>query len=101
MNRTPYPKKLILQTPHGYRASLDGLVEEFLSDGVKFVAVVGPDCETVEDIIDELVVGNGDDPSRFLMTSSHPRDDLNSVLEFLASLEGEAFQGETRVLSLE
>ena len=55
----PYAKKIVLYCPHGYHPRLDGLVEDFIRDGVIFVGVVGEDCARVEDIIDELVVGDG------------------------------------------
>ena len=44
----PYPPKVVLQSTKGYRMELDSMVEEFLRDGVKFVAVVGQDCEKLE-----------------------------------------------------
>lgn len=68
------------------------LVEDFLRDGVDLVAVAGTDCARVEDIIDELIVGDGSDHSRFINTTSHnsleaahgfaeswPTDDLREV----------------------
>lgn len=59
------------------------LVEEFLRDGADLVAVAGKDSSKVEDIIDELVVGNGSDPSRFINTTRH--DSLEDALEFAES----------------
>lgn len=55
----PYARKIVLYCSRGYRQELDALVEEFLADGVIFVGVVGGDCSRVENIIDELVVGDG------------------------------------------
>lgn len=77
-----YAAKVVLHCPTGYHFTLDDLVEQFISDGVKFVGVVGHDCQRVEDIIDELVVGDGDDPSRFILTSSHPDETVGDVVEF-------------------
>jgi len=78
----PFVAKVVLHCPTGYHFTLDQLVEQFISDGVKFVGVVGHDCQRVEDIIDELVVGDGDDPDRFLLTSSHPGETVADVVEF-------------------
>lgn len=82
----PFAAKVVLYCPTGYHFTLDQLVEQFISDGVKFVGVVGHDCQRVEDIIDELVVGNGDDPGRFLLTSSHPGETVRDVVEFARPL---------------
>ena len=54
-----YATKVVLHCPTGYHIGLDRLVEQFIADGVKFVGVVGHDCQLVEDLIDELVVGDG------------------------------------------
>jgi hypothetical protein len=55
--RMTYATKVVLHCPTGYHIGLDRLVEQFIADGVKFVGVVGHDCQFVEDLIDELVVG--------------------------------------------
>ncbi len=85
-----YSENVVLQCPAGYRMGLDALVEQFVADGVKFVAVVGEDCGQVEDIIDELVVGDGTDPSRFILTSSHPDETIEDVIDFARSLSSAA-----------
>jgi hypothetical protein len=74
-----YPKKIVLHCPRGYDPRLDALVEEFIRDGVCFVAVVGTDCVRVEDIIDELVVGDGS-RDYDLLTSSHPGESLEAAV---------------------
>lgn len=81
-----YASKVVLKCPNGYRMELDALVERFLTAGVRFVGVVGEDCAKVEDIIDELVVGDGSDPSRFILTSSHPGELVADVLDFARSI---------------
>lgn len=95
----PFAPKVVLHCPTGYHAALDGLVEQFLACGVKFVAVVGHDCERVEDIIDELVVGDGSIPARVLLTSSHPGESVADAVEFAGSLSGE-HSGEVQVVEL-
>ncbi len=97
----PHLAKIVLNSVHGYRMSLDGMVEEFLRDGVKLVAVAGKDCDTVEDIIDELVVGNGEDESRFLMTTSHPGAPLEEAIEFAQSYAEDEWGREVQVLTIE
>ena len=45
---------------------MDALIESLIRDGVKFVGVVGDDCEKIEDIIDEMVVGEGNNNNSIL-----------------------------------
>jgi hypothetical protein len=93
-----YARKIVLHCPRGYRTELDGLVEKFLADGVAFVGVVGEDCSRVEDVIDELVVGDGS-KERFLLTSSHPDESVEEALEFARMLSDE-YSGEVQLVEL-
>ena len=78
----PFAHKIVLHCTGGDHASLDQLVEQFISDEVKLVCAVGESCELVEDIIDELVVGDGSDQNRFIVTSAHPGESLDEVVAF-------------------
>ncbi len=83
-----YGAKVILQLPlldteelpHSH--TLEAFVERCLTDAVELIAIVGEGCERVEDIIDEIVVGDGSDDGRYLTTSSHPGESFEQVLEF-------------------
>ena len=93
-----YARKLVLHCPKGYEPRLDALVEDFIKDGVAFVGVVGRDCSKVEDIIDELVVGDGS-RDYDLLTSSHEGESLGDAIAFAKALTGE-FAGEVQVVEL-
>ena len=95
----PYAKKIVLCCPHGCRPRLDGLVEDFIRDGVVVVAVVGEDCSRVEDIIDELVVGDGS-RDYHLLTSSHPGESVAEAIEFVRGLTLELEGEEIEVIDL-
>jgi len=95
----PYLRKIVLHCPRGYRMELDSMVEQFLADGVAFVGVVGEDCSRVEDIIDELVVGDGTDDGRYILTSSHAGETIDDALEFARSLTNE-YEGEVQLVEL-
>jgi hypothetical protein len=95
----PYSKKVVLNCPHGATSKLDGLVEAFIRDGVIFVAVVGANCSTIEDIIDELVVGDGT-RTYDLLTSSHPDKSIDTAVAFARSLTGEFAGTEVQVVDL-
>lgn len=60
-----YLDKIVLVCRTGYVPAIDALVEDFVRDRVAFVGVVGQDCCKVEDIIDEIVVGDGTRESLF------------------------------------
>ena len=78
----PYAQRIVLHAPAWDSPALAEFVEACLRDRVVLVCVVGSDCARVEDVIDELVVGDGTDPSRFLTTTSHPDESLEDVKAF-------------------
>jgi hypothetical protein len=84
-----YPAKIVLHCVSGSPRGLDVLVESFLADGVKLVCVVGRDAAHVEDLVDEIVVGDGSDKERFILTSSHPGESLRDTLEFAQTFTDE------------
>ena len=88
----------MLHCPNGYEMRLDAMVEDFIRDGVAFVGVVGKDCSKVEDIIDELVVGDGS-RNYSLLTSSHNGQSIEEAVQFAKALSGE-FAGEVQVVEL-
>jgi len=77
-----YPQKIILHAPPWHSRKLEAFVEKCLQDKVVLVCVIGDDCARVEDVIDELVVGDGSDPNRFLNTTSHPNESFTEVQAF-------------------
>lgn len=85
----PFARKIILHVPVSDETLLDAFVEQCLADGVSLVAVVGPGCARVEDIIDEIVVGDGSDEARFLCTTSHPDEPFEDVLNMAETWEFE------------
>ncbi len=77
-----YAPKIVLQLPLSNPDLLDDFVEACIRDGVVLIAIVGEGASKVDDIIDELVVGDASDPSRFITTSFHPDETLEEVMEF-------------------
>jgi hypothetical protein len=77
-----YAQKIILHAPPWDSPKLEAFVEKCIQDKVVLVCVIGNDCARVEDVIDELVVGDGSDPNRFLNTTSHPGESIAKVREF-------------------
>jgi hypothetical protein len=77
-----YKPKIVLEVPLGDQERLAPFVEACLIDRVELIAVVGDGCEQVHDQIDDIIVGNGADDSRFIVTSWHTGETLADALEF-------------------
>jgi hypothetical protein len=78
---------------------LPQLVEDFIAAGVKYVGVVGKEAALTEDIIDECVVGDGRDETRFIHTACHKGETVEYALEFARSLTGE-YEGEVQLVEV-
>ena len=74
-----YAQRVILHAPPWDSPKLEAFVEQCIKDRVVLICVIGPACRRVEDVIDELIVGRGDDPSRFINTTSHPDESIEDV----------------------
>ena len=94
-----YKPKIVLRSPLRPDAPLAEFVEACLRDGVQLIAVYGEGCEEVHDSIDELIVGDGSDDSRFILTSWHTRERFDEVVEF-ARIWGEGGRDAFEVLTL-
>lgn len=82
-------RKIILHSPISDEQLLDAFVERCLRDEVSLIAVVGPDCSRIEEIIDEIVVGDGSDSDRFLCTTSHPNEPFDDVVNMVECWESD------------
>ena len=49
---------------------------------MRLIAIIGEGAKALEEEVDWLVIGDGADKSRFLVTSSHPNESLQNVMEF-------------------
>ena len=78
----PYSPKLVLHTPPPDSPALEDFVEACIRDKVALICIVGEHCQLVEDIIDELVNGDGSDETRYITTTSHPNETLGDVIAF-------------------
>jgi hypothetical protein len=74
--------RIVLHSPVVDHAALESFVEQCLKDDVQLIAVWGEGAEALEEEIDWIVIGDGIDDSRYITTSSHPKESLDQVLEF-------------------
>ena len=77
-----YAPKIVLQLPLSNPDLLSDFVEACIRDRVALIAVVGKNAEHIHDTIDEIIVGDGSDTSRFILTSFHADETIEEVLEF-------------------
>ena len=84
-------RKVVLHCPRGCTGPLDAMIGGLIRDGVTFVGVVGQDCQRIEDMIDDIVIGGGS--GRFILTSSHPGESLDEAVAFARLLSGDYADG--------
>lgn len=82
-------RKIVLHSLHGYRPELDAIVAQWIRERVGYVGIVGVDASRIEDVMDDLCVGDGSSPY-FMLTASHGPDETVQDAIFLA----EQFSGE-------
>jgi len=78
-----FARKILLHSPVSDERLLEPFVEQCLEDQVSIIAVFGEGSRRLEDIIDEIVVGDGSQPDRFVCTTSHPNEPFDDVLNML------------------
>jgi hypothetical protein len=94
-----YASRVVLRLPLSSEGLLAAFVEQCLRDRVALIAVVGEGAARIEDIIDELVVGDGTDDTRFVVTTSHSNETVEEVLEFAGFWNAERDQS-VQIVSL-
>jgi hypothetical protein len=82
-------RKIVLHSLRGPRPALDALVADWIRAGVTYVGVVGVEASLLEDLIDELCVGDGTAPPYFMLTASHgPEETLKDAIALAEQLSG-------------
>lgn len=95
----PFKRKIVLHCPYGIPACIEALVAQFVADGVIFVAVVGPACREIEDMVDDASIAAGSPDKNFILTSSHPDESVSEAIEFAERLTGE-YEGPVQLVEL-
>ncbi|HKJ62260.1 MAG TPA: hypothetical protein VKA94_09755 [Hyphomicrobiales bacterium] len=89
--------KIVLHSLHGYRPELDAIVAQWIREQVKYVGVVGVDASRIEDIIDELCIGDGSSPY-FMVTAFHDLSESVQDAIFLAEQLSGELAGDVQVV---
>lgn len=94
-----YQPKIVLCLPLKDSGALEPFVEDCLRDKVALIAVVGDGCHEMEQRIDRIICGDGSDKSRFIVTTSHPGETVEEVMEFADFWAGEeGYEGVQKVM---
>ena len=91
--------KVVLVSKSGYDPKHDHLLSRLVDERIELFCVVGKDAEIWEEIMDELYVGDGSARDFDLLTSSHPGESVQSVLDFAKSFVTSR-PGELRVIEV-
>jgi hypothetical protein len=96
----PKTTKIVLRVSPPGESRLEAFVEQCIRDGVRLIAVMGDDCARIEDLIDDFIVGDGSDKTRFILTSSHPDESLEDVIAFAQALTDHDHEGDIEIVDL-
>jgi len=79
---------IVVVSKNGYRAEYEGLLREWVEEGIAPFCALGKDCEVWEEAMDNVCVKldvTGEMPGAFCMTTSHPNETLDEVLQFASN----------------
>jgi DNA-binding MurR/RpiR family transcriptional regulator len=81
-------RKIVVHSLRGYHPEFATRVAAWLENGVTFIGIVGRDAARLEDVADDVAIGDGSH-ARFVLTSSHPEESLAEAVAFAEALTGE------------
>ena len=97
-----YSPIIILSAPPHTSPKLATFVAECVRSQVRLICVIGPNCERVHDVIDELMVGDGSSSKGHnLMTTWHTSETIAQVRKFAEQYaSGNAMPNEVQEVTL-
>ncbi|MFO3705469.1 hypothetical protein ACI6Q5_10875 [Xanthomonas codiaei] len=90
-------RKIVLHSIRGQQPGLEALVAQWMDKGIKYVGVVGVDAAGIEELIDDVCVGDGS-TSYFMLTAAHGPGETVEDAVFLAELLSGEYEGPVRVV---
>ena len=75
------------------------MIESYIQNRVQYIGIVGKDSSRIEDIINEIIVGDGSENRPFILTAFHPNESIDDAVELAMSLS-EEFTGEVQIVTL-
>lgn len=77
--------RVVLVSTRRYSTEQNEVILSLLDRRYVLFCVVGVDCKKIEDIIDELAIGDSITP-KFITTTSHPAESVDDVINFAKML---------------
>lgn len=96
---TKYARKIALIGADVSDSLLGEFVEKCIRDGVYLIAVVGERCVEIENAMDDMIVGDATDETRFLLTSAHAGETIEDAIEYAEVFEDD-HPGPVQILKL-
>lgn len=90
---TQFAPRVIVHSTKGYHSGVALPVEDLRRSGVRLICVTGVECQVIEGIVDELIVGDRSLSPWEVTTTSHPGEALQDVVTFANGLLGELKAG--------
>jgi hypothetical protein len=92
-----HASRIVLHSPPADPSRLEAFVEACIADGVELIAISGPGAAKLEDEIDWIIIGDGSNFDRFIVTSIH--DSIEEARNFAENWNaGQAATAEEIVL---
>lgn len=81
-------RKIVVHSLRGHHPEFAARVAAWLDNGITFIGIVGKDAARLEDVVDDVAIGDGSH-ARFVLSSSHPGETLAEAVAFAEILTGE------------
>ena len=82
-------RKIVVHSTSGLDRDISDLARGWISEGVKFVVVVGRDASELEEVIDWVCIGNGVDSYEMLTASLSAEEGISDGLKLAESVSDE------------
>ena len=82
-------RKIVVHSTSGLDRDISGLARSWMSEGVRFIVVVGRDASGLEEAIDWVCIGDGKDPYERLTASLGVEEGISDALNLAESISDE------------
>ncbi len=82
-------RKIVVHSTSGLDRDISDLARGWVSEGVKFIVVVGRDASELEEAIDWVCIGDGTDSYEMLTASLGAEEGISDALELAATISDE------------
>lgn len=91
--------KVIVISESGFCDAMAQALENIIAREPRLIAILGNDCEKLEDLSDQICLGYGSNPQQ-IVTTSHPGESLEEVINFTKSFDQDQLGERYEILRL-